>query len=95
MTVTAVNVLLSLGVAALAVAVWKAVVMVIQIATSPLRNIPGPPNSNWVYGNLKEIFAAENSVLHEGWVAKYGNTIKYKGWLSVRIGPQVITTAGC
>lgn len=35
-----------------------------------------------MYGNLKEIFAAENSVLHEGWVAKYGNTIKYKGWLS-------------
>jgi cytochrome P450 len=29
---------------------------------------------------LKDIFKAENSVLHEQWVAQYGPTLKYKGF---------------
>ncbi|KAL0947682.1 hypothetical protein HGRIS_013770 [Hohenbuehelia grisea] len=47
--------------------------------TSPLRDMPGPKSSSWFYGNFKEIFKAENSVLHEQWVDTYGSTLKYKG----------------
>lgn len=47
---------------------------------SPLRALPGPKGTSWLYGNLKDIFNAENSVLHEQWVGKYGTTMKYKGF---------------
>lgn len=47
---------------------------------SPLRALPGPKGTSWLYGNLKEIFNAENSVLHEQWVGQYGTTLKYKGF---------------
>ncbi|KAG6820051.1 hypothetical protein H0H93_006066 [Arthromyces matolae] len=49
---------------------------------SSLRDLPGPPNPSWLYGNLAEIWAAENSVLHEKWVREYGPTIQYKGFFS-------------
>nr|BAK09450.1 cytochrome P450 [Postia placenta] len=81
-TLTTGNILLSFGVAALAVVSWKLVSILINIVLSPLRNIPGPPNSSWVYGNMKEIFKEEHTVMHEAWVATYGNTIKYKEWFS-------------
>ncbi|EED78315.1 predicted protein [Postia placenta Mad-698-R] len=81
-TLTTGNILLSFGVAALAVVSWKLVSILINIVSSPLRNIPGPPNSSWVYGNMKEIFKEEHTVMHEAWVATYGNTIKYKEWFS-------------
>ena len=50
---------------------------------SKLRDLPGPPNASWLFGNLKEIYSAENAVTQERWTALYGNTIKYRGWLSV------------
>ncbi|KAF8147753.1 cytochrome P450 [Mycena galopus ATCC 62051] len=48
---------------------------------SPIRLLPGPKSTHWFYGNLREIFKAENSVLHEKWVEEYGPTIKYKIFL--------------
>ncbi|PPQ76652.1 hypothetical protein CVT24_011791, partial [Panaeolus cyanescens] len=39
------------------------------------------PSSLW--GNTKQIFEAENSVLHEQWVAEYGTTITYKAFLGM------------
>ncbi|KAJ3980614.1 cytochrome P450 [Lentinula detonsa] len=51
-------------------------------ATSPLNNLPGPPNSSWIHGNSKEIQDAEISVLHEKWVEEYGTTIVYKWFLA-------------
>ncbi|KAF9009541.1 cytochrome P450 [Cyathus striatus] len=48
---------------------------------SPIRDLPGPPSKSFIYGNLKEIWDAENSVLHEKWAEEYGSTIKYKGFL--------------
>ncbi|KAG1852910.1 cytochrome P450 [Suillus tomentosus] len=47
---------------------------------SPLRVLQGPKGTSWLYGNLKDIFKAENSVLHEQWVEQYGTTLKYKGF---------------
>jgi len=56
--------------------------------TSPLHDLPGPKSSSWLFGNLKEIFAADNSVLQERWVQEYGHTIKY----SVQFGTMRLFT---
>lgn len=76
-------VLWSLGAAAAAYALWKVLYFfVIERFTSPLRDLPSPPNPSWLYGNLQEISEAENSVRQEAWVQEYGTTLKYKGWFS-------------
>ncbi|EED78580.1 predicted protein [Postia placenta Mad-698-R] len=76
-------VLWSLGAAAAAYALWKVLYFfVIERFTSPLRDLPSPPNPSWLYGNLQEISEAENSVKQEAWVQEYGTTLKYKGWFS-------------
>ncbi|CAE6464609.1 unnamed protein product [Rhizoctonia solani] len=49
---------------------------------SPLRQLPGPPNESLIFGNLKRIFAAPNSVIHEAWLKEYGSTLTYRGFLS-------------
>ncbi|KAG1855644.1 cytochrome P450 [Suillus subalutaceus] len=59
---------------------WKLGERVWHNLTSPLRALPGPKGTSWLYGNLKDIFNAENSVLHEQWVGQYGTTLKYKGF---------------
>lgn len=46
--------------------------------TSPLRDLPGPEPSSWLFGNLKAISNAEPSELHDRWVDEYGPTIRYK-----------------
>ncbi|KAK2460650.1 hypothetical protein APHAL10511_007120 [Amanita phalloides] len=46
---------------------------------SPLRRLPGPDSPSWIYGNFKEIWENDNSVVHERWVATHGPTLKYKG----------------
>ncbi|KAJ3570544.1 hypothetical protein NP233_g4329 [Leucocoprinus birnbaumii] len=52
--------------------VWR------EYISNPLADFPGPPSPSWLYGNMRQIWEAENSVMHEGWVQEYGNTIKYK-----------------
>ncbi|KAH6919107.1 cytochrome P450 [Coprinopsis sp. MPI-PUGE-AT-0042] len=47
--------------------------------TSPLRTLPGPARTSLLWGNMKEIFEAENSVVHEQWSREYGPTIRYRG----------------
>ncbi|KAJ2914206.1 hypothetical protein MD484_g6197, partial [Candolleomyces efflorescens] len=59
--------------------VYKALKFVYGNVTSPLRHLPGPPSKGFIWGNLKEIVDAENSVLHEKWIEEYGSTITYKG----------------
>ncbi|CCM04147.1 uncharacterized protein FIBRA_06309 [Fibroporia radiculosa] len=74
--------LLSIGASALLFTIYKLLPVLLSPFTSTLRNLPGPPNTSWFYGNLKEIQAAEQSTLHNAWVEKYGKTIRYKGWLN-------------
>ncbi|KAF9036827.1 cytochrome P450 [Panaeolus papilionaceus] len=52
--------------------------------TSPLRGLPGPPSPSLLWGNMREIYEAENSVLHEKWVEEYGTTITYKSFFGMR-----------
>ncbi len=68
-----------------ALALWKLFPVVRRLYRSQLRNLPGPPNEHWFYGNLKAIHAEENSVPQERWAAEAGShTIMYRGFLSVR-----------
>ncbi|EPQ50323.1 cytochrome P450 [Gloeophyllum trabeum ATCC 11539] len=46
---------------------------------SPARDIPGPPNPSLLWGHLREIVKAENSVLHEQWLEEYGPVVRYTG----------------
>ncbi|KAF7353805.1 hypothetical protein MVEN_01066000 [Mycena venus] len=59
---------------------------------SPLKNMPGPKSSHIFYGNLREIWKAENSVLHEQWVREYGSTLKYKGFFGGFLSPRKTST---
>ncbi|KAJ7491080.1 cytochrome P450 [Mycena latifolia] len=52
-------------------------------AQLPIRHLPGPKSSSFFYGNFKEIWKAEQSVLHEEWTQQYGPTLKYKGLLGL------------
>ncbi|CCO34133.1 hypothetical protein BN14_08225 [Rhizoctonia solani AG-1 IB] len=55
---------------------------------SPLRELPGPSNESFIFGNLKRIFAAPNSVIHEAWLEEYGSTLTYRGFLSWILVPS-------
>jgi len=61
---------------------YQLVKLIITQRKSPLRDLPGPETSHWFYGNLREIWKADNSVLHEKWVSQYGPTLTYKGFFN-------------
>ncbi len=63
--------------------VWWLRLSIVMSFTSPLRNLPGPPSRSWLLGYFPEIWNAENSVLQEEWVERYGPTIAYMGLLGV------------
>lgn len=51
---------------------------------SPIRHLPGPEGTSFIYGNLREIRAAESSTLYAKWIAESGSTtIKYKGLFNI------------
>jgi hypothetical protein len=55
---------------------------------SPLRELPGPASTSWLWGNFKAIRAAskEDSVdeLFEQWAGEHGHTYMFRGLFSVR-----------
>ncbi|KAJ7494216.1 cytochrome P450 [Mycena galericulata] len=57
--------------------------------TSPLRTLPGPKSSHWFHGNMRELRDDEDLGLQEGWVQKYGRTLKFHQFLG---RPQLFTT---
>ncbi|KAI0373446.1 cytochrome P450 [Pilatotrama ljubarskyi] len=42
------------------------------IYRTPLRTLPGPAAPSWIYGNLKEIEAVEDTALPDRWFEQYG-----------------------
>ena len=72
-----------LGAATLGYGLYKLLEVLITPLLSPLRDLPGPPSPSFAFGNLKEIFDADNSVLHEAWTEKYGHTLMYRAWFNV------------
>ncbi|KAI0768801.1 cytochrome P450 [Trametes elegans] len=55
-----------------AYALWRAYRLLSFVLLTPLRNLPGPRASSWVYGNLKDVAAVENSFLPDRWFEQYG-----------------------
>ena len=53
-----------------------------EYISNPLADLPAP---SWLYGNMRQIWDADNSVMHESWVSEYGNTMKYKAFLGVSV----------
>ncbi|KAG9075295.1 hypothetical protein FRC06_010168 [Ceratobasidium sp. 370] len=49
---------------------------------SPLRHLAGPKNDSFIFGNLKRVFAAPNSTLHEEWRELYGSAYAYRVFFS-------------
>ncbi|CCM05372.1 uncharacterized protein FIBRA_07588 [Fibroporia radiculosa] len=71
-----------LGAILVSLVLWKLFKQVSARQISPLRDIPGPPNVSWLWGNSKQIFKADVAVLQEAWTQQFGSTIKYKDFLS-------------
>ncbi|KAJ7279322.1 cytochrome P450 [Mycena rebaudengoi] len=66
-----------------AYALYEILKLIYQDLRPPLRHLPGPKSTHWFYGNLRDIQRADNSVLHEQWVQKYGPVLKYKAFLGL------------
>ncbi|KAJ7498342.1 cytochrome P450, partial [Mycena galericulata] len=66
-----------------AYALYQILKFIINELNSPLRHLPGPKSSSFLYGNFVDIWKSQNSVrdVHEEWVQQYGSTLKYKGFL--------------
>lgn len=75
----------SLAASIVAYGVYRVARFVYSELTSPLRDLPGPQNPSLLYGNFKQIHAAENSVLQEQWVQEHGTTLKYKIFAMTRL----------
>ncbi|KAJ7782192.1 cytochrome P450 [Mycena olivaceomarginata] len=48
-----------------------------QELNSPLRHLPGPRSSSFIYGNGKELLRDNGPAVQEKWVQTYGRTLKY------------------
>ncbi|CCM05373.1 uncharacterized protein FIBRA_07589 [Fibroporia radiculosa] len=72
----------SLAIAITLLVLWKTTSWFLVKQNSPLRHVPGPPVSSWLYGHAKEIYGSEIAVVQEKWSETYGNTFKYKSVLN-------------
>ena len=54
-----------------------------RCATSPLRHLPGPVSTSWLYGNVREYTEAGQTVLWDHWTEIYGNTFKFSTFFNV------------
>ncbi|KAH7929280.1 cytochrome P450 [Leucogyrophana mollusca] len=75
------NILVSAALALLALGLWKVGQRVVRPYLSPLRNMPGPKTSNWLYGNLLDMFNVESPAVPE-WMKEYGQTFRYRSFLN-------------
>lgn len=80
---TILQLLASLSATLGAYGVYKLVAFYYDQWTSPLQLLPGPPSRSFIYGNMKEIWIADNSVLHEKWIEEYGPTMKYTSFVGI------------
>ncbi|KAI0828219.1 cytochrome P450 [Trametes gibbosa] len=65
------------------VALYKIWPLISRPYTTSIRNLPGPPNPSWFFGQMKVINAEENSVPQERWAEEYGPVTMYKGFLNL------------
>jgi hypothetical protein len=55
--------------------------------TSPLSDLPGPPNPSWLLGNIKQIAKDDELHQHEKWVQEYGPVMRYYNLFGVPLNP--------
>ncbi|KAG6836608.1 hypothetical protein H0H93_006158 [Arthromyces matolae] len=77
-------VLKTLGATLTVLGVYKCLRLLYSELTSPLRDLPGPKNASWIYGNSKEIWKEDAAVPQEKWVDQYGPAIKYYAFFSTK-----------
>ncbi|KNZ77018.1 Bifunctional P-450/NADPH-P450 reductase [Termitomyces sp. J132] len=82
---TIVRLLGSLTATLVAYGAYKILKLMHSQVTSPLRDLPGPKSPSFIYGHMKEIWAAEKGMTHEKWVQEYGPTIQYKTFFCVLV----------
>lgn len=76
------------GAALLAWAAYKIGRILLLPYTSPLRGLPGPPASSWLFGNVNELMGTEDFALYSEWLEKYGPTMKLNSWFKI---PKLFT----
>lgn len=69
------------------------ILLLIRQHRSPLRLLPGPPSPSFFMGNLIQMHDQENTNLIHDWVAAYGNTFSYRGFIGGSRLMTVDTTA--
>ena len=55
----------------------------VETYRSSLLNIPGPPSTDWLLGNLKETYNSDGEGMYDEWVERYGRTFMYRGFFNV------------
>jgi hypothetical protein len=48
-----------------------------------LQSLPGPTNGHILFGNMREIFKAENGSAHKKWADDHGHVVAYREFLNV------------
>ncbi|KAJ6589747.1 cytochrome P450 [Mycena capillaripes] len=56
---------------------FKTLRVVYQELHSPLRLLPGPKSSHFLYGNTRELRQQDGVALQEHWVKKYGRVLRF------------------
>ena len=59
---------------------YKIAKILIRGYFSPVRDIPGPPSTSFIYGNAQEVISDE---AQEEWETRYGKVILFKGLFNV------------
>ncbi|KZT74142.1 cytochrome P450 [Daedalea quercina L-15889] len=79
------SVLLPFAGAILLYTLWRAVPRYIDWYNSSLRDMPGPRNSSWLYGNLVDLRSEEPGVMVQRWAERYGHIFKFKSSMNADV----------
>ena len=65
--------------------IWRIYKFLAPRLGSPLSIWPGPPTPSWLYGNLREMFAVEDSALPDKLFERYGKVYVDREFFMVRV----------
>lgn len=63
---------------------WKFYGFLHIVYLTPLSDLPGPPSSSWVYGNMRDIAAVDENLLPDTWFTRYGKNLIDREFFMVR-----------
>lgn len=66
-----------------ALLLWRVLQFIVRPYLSPLRTLPGPPNSSWLWGQTKQMALLGDDHLIEKWLDQYGDNLTFTGVLNV------------